>query len=209
MKPAKSNRFVHVCVAAVLAAVSVQCSSNDSVDSARDEAPGAAVQPETVASATAASLRDDLAVAFCKASKLHVIIGTRATGGTSTTGGTGALGTGNTMTSSVPVPVAEITNAVSVSAGIDSHTCAVLGDGRVQCWGPNGYGQLGDGTTTDSLLPVTVIGITNAASVVATDSFNCATLNDGKVQCWGRNAYGQFGNGTTTDSPTPVTVSGF
>ena len=98
---------------------------------------------------------------------------------------------------------------VATAAGV-LHTCALLSNGTVQCWGSNGRGQLGDGTTTQSTTPVTVSGITNATAIAAGAGHSCAVLATGTVQCWGWNSYGQLGNGTTTDSPTPtpVTVSG-
>ncbi|HEX3510354.1 MAG TPA: hypothetical protein VHT27_04560 [Solirubrobacteraceae bacterium] len=95
--------------------------------------------------------------------------------------------------------------------------CAVLTTGRVNCWGENGGGQLGDGTNTGpehcevspcSKVPVTVSGITNATTVGAGDSNACAVLTTGGVDCWGSNVQGQLGNGTRTASSTPVAVSG-
>ena len=50
-----------------------------------------------------------------------------------------------------------MTNAVAVAADT-GHTCAMLADGKVQCWGSNLSGELGDGTTNDSSVPVTVAG---------------------------------------------------
>jgi alpha-tubulin suppressor-like RCC1 family protein len=105
-----------------------------------------------------------------------------------------------------PVAVPGVTNAIAVSAGV-YHTCAVLSDGPVKCWGNNSAGGLGDGTTINSSTPVTVSGITNATAVV-TDDDTCAIISDGTVKCWGENAYGQLGNDATADSSTPVTVSG-
>jgi alpha-tubulin suppressor-like RCC1 family protein len=70
----------------------------------------------------------------------------------------GEIGNGtNLLVNSLPVPVIGITNAIAVAAST-SHTCAVLNDNTVQCWGLNHDGQLGDGTTTDSSVPVTVTG---------------------------------------------------
>jgi len=112
-----------------------------------------------------------------------------------------------------PVTVSGITTAVAISAG-GWHTCALLRDGTVQCWGQNTYGQLGDGATvapsapSRSPTPVTVTGITTAIDIEAGISHTCALLRDGTLQCWGRNDAGRLGNGTTANSSTPTTVSG-
>src|SRR5664280_883507 len=131
----------------------------------------------------------------------------------------GELGNGTTTGSSVPVTVSGITNAVvddgnysstrdrDIAAG-NLYTCAVLSSGTVQCWGDNSVGELGNGTTTGSSVPVTVSGITNATAVAAGYDHTCAVLTDGTVRCWGDNTVGELGNGTTTGSSVPVTVSG-
>jgi uncharacterized repeat protein (TIGR01451 family) len=92
-------------------------------------------------------------------------------------------------------------------AGGDHHSCALIADGTVQCWGWNQYGQLGNGLNTDSPVPVPVSGITNATAIAAGLAHTCALLADGRVECWGFNEDGQLGNGLTTDSPTPVVVN--
>ena len=94
-----------------------------------------------------------------------------------------------------------------VAAGIQ-HSCAVLSDGTVNCWGSNFSGQLGDGSTTDSTSPVIVDGITIATQVSAGADHSCALLSGGTVKCWGNNGDGQLGDGTTTNSSSPVSVSG-
>lgn len=86
------------------------------------------------------------------------------------------------------------------------HSCAVIEDGAVMCWGANGQGQLGDGTTTDSNIPVQVVGIANAVRVSAGGTTTCAVLADGTATCWGGNDDGQVGDGTTTDALTPVSL---
>lgn len=88
------------------------------------------------------------------------------------------------------------------------HTCAITTDGRVRCWGYNGYGQLGNNTTTDSKISRQVQGITTATSVTAGYWHSCALLSDNTVWCWGRNAQGELGDNTTTDRLTPVQVHG-
>jgi alpha-tubulin suppressor-like RCC1 family protein len=122
----------------------------------------------------------------------------------------GELGNGSTAAladSLVPVPVTGINNAESISVGF-GHSCVVLADKTLKCWGENNSGQLGDGTKTKQPVPVVVAGVTNAAKVSAGQDYTCALLSDGRIQCWGMNKYGQLGDGTTTDSLAPVEVAG-
>jgi alpha-tubulin suppressor-like RCC1 family protein len=106
-----------------------------------------------------------------------------------------------------PIEVSNITMATSISLG-GSHSCALLTDATVVCWGYNGNGQLGDGTTDDRFTPVGVSGITNATSISLGGSHSCALLTDATVVCWGYNGNGQLGDGTTDDIWTPVKVDG-
>ncbi len=94
----------------------------------------------------------------------------------------------------------------SISIGGNS-VCMVV-SGNVKCWGYNYYGQLGNGTTTESSVPVTVSGISNATSVSVGSSHACAILSDKTIKCWGNGYSGQLGNGNTYSSSTPVTVTG-
>jgi len=131
----------------------------------------------------------------------------------------GELGDGNailspnrggpsTAHSSAPVTVAGINTAVALTASDGYHSCAVLQDGTVRCWGDNVSGQLGDGSRTTAITPVTVAGITTAVAVSSGDFHTCALLQAGAVRCWGLNYSGQLGDGTGQDSDTPVQVSG-
>ncbi|MFB7369465.1 RCC1 domain-containing protein [Streptomyces sp. NPDC056222] len=76
---------------------------------------------------------------------------------------------------------------------------------RVESWGDNGVGQLGDGTDTDRHTPVTVSGLTAAGvtGLAAGRIHGLALLSNGTVKAWGHNFFGQLGDGTTTNHPTP------
>lgn len=94
--------------------------------------------------------------------------------------------------------------AVEVVAGW-THTCALLDDGTVKCWGFNGYGQLGYGDTNDrgdangemgADLPIVALGTGRTATALAAGrDHTCALLDDGTVKCWGRNSDAQLGQG--------------
>lgn len=97
--------------------------------------------------------------------------------------------------------------AVSISAG-GQHTCAVLDNGSLKCWGINGSGQLGLGDNADrgdesgemgDALPAVDLGTgRTAVSVSAGTNHTCAVLDNGQVKCWGTSAQGQLGLGDTT-----------
>ncbi len=147
---------------------------------------------------------------------------------------TGQVGNGsNGVDVLSPTPVPGLTNATAISAGY-SHTCALLADGTVQCWGDNGVGELGIGSTSGpdtcnsyacngcgcATTPVAVPGIANAIAIAAGTFDTCALIAGGAVECWGDNTYGQLGIGESTGpeictfrsdypcSTSPVPVSG-
>lgn len=75
----------------------------------------------------------------------------------------------------------------------------------MECWGNNDFGQLGDGTNTDSNIPVNVVGIEGGSTIVAGGNHTCI-LSGGSVWCWGQNSEGQLGDGTRMDRNVPVNV---
>ena len=124
-------------------------------------------------------------------------------------GGNGELGNGGTSNATSAIAVTGLSSGVvSVSVG-EGHACALLDTGGVKCWGYNGYGQLGDGTTTTRTTPVSVSGLTSGVATISVGYNNsCAVLTSGALKCWGRNDQGQIGDGTTTARNTPTSVSG-
>ena len=126
----------------------------------------------------------------------------------------GQLGDGSTTNySSTPVSVSGISTASQVSAG-SYHSCVLLDDGTIKCWGVNDYGELGDGSTTDRSTPVQVKGVggtctlSNVTQISGGGYHSCVLLVGSTVECWGDNEYGQLGDGSTSDSWTPISVTG-
>ena len=102
-------------------------------------------------------------------------------------------------------------SAKQSSAGF-YHSCAIVLNDKAYCWGSNNNGQLGNGSTTSSRVPVAV----NMSGVLAGKtikqisvefSTNCVVASDNKVYCWGGNNNGQLGNGSTANSRVPVAVN--
>lgn len=127
----------------------------------------------------------------------------------------GQLGNGTTNQSYLPIQVhgfndvGFLTDVVSVSAGGDSNSSIALKtDGTVWAWGDNTYGQLGNGTTTESHTPVQVSGLTGVVSVKMSGGHSLALKSDGTVWSWGNMPYGSLGDGVTTLSSVPLQVSG-
>ena len=100
----------------------------------------------------------------------------------------GQLGDGTVTTRSRPTDVNNLGRVVAIAAGGTlgtSHTCALLVDGSVFCWGANGSGQLGTGDTTPRSVPVHVSGLFGAVAIALGESHSCALVANGAVSCWG------------------------
>lgn len=104
-----------------------------------------------------------------------------------------------------PTRVSDLEGVKAVSLGRD-HTCAILSDDAVQCWGSNDLGQLGVGDAMpSSTLPVTVANLSGARSVSAGEHYSCAVELNGGVKCWGLNSYNRLGvTGAIVNTPTRV-----
>src|SRR3989454_3013724 len=116
-----------------------------------------------------------------------------------------AISEGQSGTAAITVAVLTF---ATVSGG-DDHTCGVTADGVAYCWGNNGLGQLGNGTTTNSAIPAAVAGgLTFAAVSASTGSFTCGLTPGGAAYCWGANDVGMLGTGSSGRSSVPVAVAG-
>jgi alpha-tubulin suppressor-like RCC1 family protein len=134
---------------------------------------------------------------------------------------TGKLGNGSSADSNVPVKV-DLSAAAAQGQTVRSlatgsyHSCVVMSDDKTWCWGRNSDGELGDGSTTPSNVPVEVsyggITIGNGVTVEQVScsdgrrkqSSTCIRLSDGVVYCWGGNTHGELGDGTTTARSAPA-----
>jgi alpha-tubulin suppressor-like RCC1 family protein len=130
--------------------------------------------------------------------------------------GFGQLGDGSTTSRRTPTRVPAFPPMGATVTAMDTganHTAALLSDGTLYAWGENSYGQLGNGTTTDSSTPVKLPDFappgTSVAAVSAGGSHTAALMSDGSVFAWGINSAGQLGDGTTAQRDTPIAVADF
>jgi len=123
-------------------------------------------------------------------------------------GGNGQLGDGlgTYSNDSVPRLVSGGITFTQVTTG-GNHTCALTAAGAAYCWGYNGYGQLGDNSTTQSDAPVAVSGGHTFSSLSAGYTHTCG-IEGTALYCWGNNGNGQLGDNSTTQRLVPTQVSG-
>jgi alpha-tubulin suppressor-like RCC1 family protein len=126
-------------------------------------------------------------------------------------GGAGNLGDGTqTLAQLVPAPVAGTRRFRHLNAGL-SHTCGMKLSGSGFCWGGNGSGQIGDGTTVMRTLPRALAVDLELDQISAGGFHTCGVTVGGKTYCWGNNIRGQIGDGTADPSgaahPLPVLIA--
>ena len=136
--------------------------------------------------------------------------------------GNGQLGDNTMADRSAPVAVNRVSGTsalfgktvVTIAAG-SGHNLALCSDGTLAAWGYNNYGQLGDGTLINRLVPAAVNRVSGTsalfgktvAAISAGGEHNLVLCSDGMIAAWGRNNHGQLGDGSTTDRLVPVAVN--
>ncbi len=123
----------------------------------------------------------------------------------------GQLGNNSTVSSSTIVTVSNLSGVKKIACGSSHHSLALLNDGTIKAWGSNGWGQLGDETYDDKLIPVTISGLSNVKDISAGYNFSLALLNNGTIKSWGDNSYGKLGVNsddiTLVKTNSPLTVN--
>jgi alpha-tubulin suppressor-like RCC1 family protein/Tol biopolymer transport system component len=128
--------------------------------------------------------------------------------------GNGQLGDDSRSDRSQPAAVQALPEpSLRIDAG-SAHSCAIGVSGSVRCWGANQTGQLGDGSSSDRLLPVPVRGLSAPArDLAAGNVLSCAIVEGGAVECWGGLGFALLGDGSidgrTVAGPVPEMASGY
>jgi alpha-tubulin suppressor-like RCC1 family protein len=205
-------------IAGVLALASITgCGSSIPVESPTSAAPTSATSAFRPTASTAA--QSPVATSSTVLTAVAIAVGNdhacalMSAGGVKCWGANeyGELGIGTTDHTSHPYPadVPGLTSGVTAIAAGYFETCAAMSGGGIKCWGRNDHGQLGNGTTIDSSVPVPVVGLTSGISALAMgETHTCAVTNGGGAVCWGWNESGALGNGSTVQSSTAVAVVG-
>lgn len=118
----------------------------------------------------------------------------------------GQLGDGTTATRSSPGAVIDGGQTYLKVLVATDFTCGLTTTNKIKCWGRNNYGQLADGTTTDSPSPISVDSSTDYIDLALGVDHVCGITNNNLVKCWGRNSNSQIGNGSTTNALSATQV---
>lgn len=89
-----------------------------------------------------------------------------------------------------------------------NRTCGLTSEGAAFCWGSNGHGALGDGTTDPRPTPTAVVGDVRFETLTVGNMHTCGLSEDGTARCWGFNGFGELGDGTMVSHPEPTPVAG-
>lgn len=122
----------------------------------------------------------------------------------------GALGDGSTVIKrSVPAPIPSLSGITAIAANGSSHSITLKNDGTVWTWGENFYGQLGDGSFVEKLVPMRVASLANVVAIGTGERHSFAIKNDGSLWAWGWNGNGQLGTDFTfsTSEVIPIRVT--
>lgn len=134
--------------------------------------------------------------------------------GSNNTGAIGNNGSGNIVPAAVINPEQEDFDQLTAVASSQIGTCTLKTDGTVYCWGYNGAGTVGDGTTTNRTNPVQVHGVgdvgylSGVSKITRGSDMTCALKTDGTVYCWGSGYAGDLGTGDGAGSYVPIQVHG-
>jgi hypothetical protein len=127
----------------------------------------------------------------------------------------GQLGNNSTAESAIPVAVdasgdlsGKTIKSISTS---NQTTCAIASDDQAYCWGKNSMGELGNGSKTESHVPVAIsmsgaLSGKTIKSISVNNGHSCVIASDNNAYCWGYNGTGQLGNNSTSTSLVPVAV---
>ncbi len=108
----------------------------------------------------------------------------------------------------IAVPGVDASRLVALDLGWE-HTCALLDDGAVLCWGSARAGGIGNGTIVSSPVPTEPMGVTGVTDIEVGGGTTCALLTNGRVMCWGTANVGQIGDGLMShDAATCVDGGG-
>ncbi|HSO34028.1 MAG TPA: hypothetical protein VLT33_15950, partial [Labilithrix sp.] len=198
--------YYHAC--AVLTDQKVRCwGSNDAGQTGVD--PGTAVVP-TPTEVSGISSAVQVAATFGSTCILLADKTVRCMGNNAS--GQLGLGTTDSLKHATPTTVPGLTDVTFIGGSSGGHYCAITTSGAIKCWGGNGTGQLGDGTSGGTKPPVTVCqpGVvpctasSGATFVAGGDDHTCAAFAGGRVACWGGNAAGQLGQPAGAMNPVPT-----